>query len=62
MSLLTYLIIGVAVNFVYDWLVGYTNEEYRFTMKERIMAGLAWPILLTIFIYNFFKTFLSGKF
>ena len=60
--ILTYLIIGVAINFVYDWLVSYTGEEHRFTMKERIMVGLSWPVFLVMFTYYFIKTFLSGKY
>lgn len=60
--ILTYLMIGVVINFIYDWLVNYTGEEYRLTIKERIMTGLAWPIVLIIFIYNFIKTFLTGRF
>ena len=49
--ILTYLIIGVAINFVYDWLVSYTGEEHRFTMKERIMAGRSWTVYLVMFTY-----------
>lgn len=56
---ITYLIIGVVFNFVFDSLVNVSgNEEYRFTMKERIIMAFIWPVGLGVFAFHFFNNIL----
>ena len=55
-NVITYLIIGVAFNFVFDSLVNISgNEEYRFNMKERIVMTFIWPFGLGMFAFHFFN-------
>jgi len=59
--ILTYLFIGVIFNFLFDLIINYIeSEEHRFTMMERVMTTLLWPIALIVFVFNFIKT-LIGK-
>jgi len=56
-EILTYILIGVICNFLFDLLVNQLEaEEQRFTMTERIVTTVIWPIALAVFIYNFIKT------
>jgi len=53
-GLITYLIIGVAFNFVFDQLVSLSgNEEFRFTIIERLIMSLIWPVGVGMFIFHF---------
>ena len=53
---ITYLIIGVIFNFIFDQLVSFSgNEEFRFTIFERIVMSLIWPIGVGMFIFHFFS-------
>ena len=59
--ILTYLFIGVIFNFLFDLIINYIeSEEHRFTIMERVMTTLLWPIALIVFVFNFIKT-LIGK-
>jgi len=61
-NVITYLIIGVLFNFVFDKLVDFNeSEEYRFTIKERIIMTLIWPVGVGMFAIHFFKQFFSNK-
>lgn len=60
-NIIWYFIIGVVFNFLYDKAVDYTEAEYRFTMSERFVVTLFWPIMLIIFVYHLIKTMLSGE-
>jgi hypothetical protein len=60
--ILTYLMVGVLMLWLYDRATQKFNAEYHFNKKERIMAGLSWPVFLVMFTYYFIKTFLSGKY
>ena len=53
--ILTYLMVGVGLLFLYDKAVTYTSAEFRLTAREQFIIGLIWPIGLLIFIYNFIK-------
>jgi len=55
-NILWYFIIGVAINFVYDKSVDYTESKHRFTSRERFIVTIFWPIMVLIFIYHFIKT------
>lgn len=61
-NIITYLIIGVALNLIYDWAVNSVGAEYRFTFKERVIVTLIWPFSVIIFIYHFIKSMLDGEF
>lgn len=52
---LIYLMIGVAVLFLYDKVSNYTSGEFRFTVKEQIIVGLLWPLAIILFLYHFVK-------
>lgn len=55
-NVITYLILGVAFNFVFDILVSKSEaEEFRFTMSERIIMTILWPLGVGAFIFNFVR-------
>ena len=59
-GIITYLIIGVAFNFVFDLLVNLSgSEDHRFTMFERLTMTLIWPAGVIFFVYNFIKNILN---
>ena len=47
--------VGVVLMFLYDRVVDYTNDEFRFNITERIVVGLLWPIGLLFFILTLIK-------
>jgi len=52
-----YVSIGVLFNFLFDKVIDYLEQEHiRFTLMERIVTTLLWPIAVLVFIYNFIKT------
>jgi hypothetical protein len=60
-AIIWYLFFGVAYNFFWDLLttrVG--SQENRFTMVERIIVLLIWPIAVLFFVTMFIKTVLFG--
>ena len=55
-----YVSIGVLFNFLFDKIVDYLEQEQiRFSIIERIVTTLVWPIALVVFLYNFIKTSLG---
>lgn len=53
-----YLLGGVVFNFAYDKLVDAMGEEYedvRFTMPERLVIMITWPLALLRFLVGFFS-------
>lgn len=53
---ITYLIIGVVFNFIFDQLVTLAGtEEFRLTVFERIIMTLIWPIGVLMFIFHFIR-------
>jgi|DEB0MinimDraft_10_1074344.scaffolds.fasta_scaffold190116_2 hypothetical protein len=59
-TIFTYIFIGVACNFLFDILINYIQDEAnRFTIWERVITTILWPIALIVFIYNFVKTLLG---
>ena len=61
-NVITYLIIGVVFNFLFDKLVDFNeSEEYRFTIKERVIMTFIWPVGAGMFAIYFFKQFFSNK-
>jgi len=60
--IITYLMIGVAVNAGWDLLTDISkNEEIRLTMAERVAMCFIWPIYVSVFLYNFIKTIVNGN-
>ena len=59
--MILYLLFGVLFNWAWDYISDKAeNEEIRFSMWERFFALFIWPIYLTVFLYNFFKT-INGR-
>jgi len=58
-DLIIYFAIGVGFNALYDYAVGLTSEEHRFTMKERLIVVAIWPIALLMFVFYGFKSCLK---
>ena len=65
MNLITYILIGVLLMFLLEYFTNlkqfnkYIKTQPKafnsFSMWERIIGILFWPILSGIFLYNFFK-------
>jgi len=56
-----YVSIGVLFNFLFDKIVDFLEQEQiRFSIMERVLTTLLWPLALTVFVYNFIKTY-TGK-
>lgn len=58
--IILYLLIGVTFNYLWDVTVSYTgSEENRFTLTERFIVSIIWPITLAfalvIFVAGLFK-------
>ena len=55
-NVITYLIVGVLFNFVFDKLVDFSgNEEQRFNMGERLAMVILWPLGVGVFVFHFVK-------
>lgn len=51
---------GIALNFMYDLLINKLGDEStRFTLVERIVSTILWPIILIIFIVGVIKTLMK---
>lgn len=45
--IILYLLIGVTFNCLWDVTISYTgSEENRFTVKERLIVSMIWPVAL----------------
>lgn len=63
-NIITYLIIGVAFNFVYDSIIsefGMNEEDTRLNMKERGIVVLIWPLAVLFFVYLMIKPFFNSS-
>lgn len=61
-TLMNYLLVGVVFNATYDLAITYIKkEELRFTMVERIIFAIVWPIYVLLLIINFIKTIINGS-
>jgi hypothetical protein len=59
-GIITYLIIGVMFNFVFDLLVNFSgSEDHRFTVVERLVMTLVWPIGVLAFVFYFIKNLID---
>jgi len=56
--IILYLLIGVMFNYLWDVTISYTgSEENRFTLIERLIVSMIWPIALLYGIYAFTVSF-----
>jgi hypothetical protein len=61
-AIIWYLFFGVAYNFFWDLLttrVG--SQENRFTMMERLLVVLIWPLVTVFFFGMLLKNLFSNK-
>lgn len=59
--ILRYAFIGLIFNLIYDLTIYYMNkEELRFSILERIIFTIIWPVYAAILIHNFIKTIIYG--
>lgn len=57
--ILAYILCGVTFNFLFDMLINVLGEDMegnRFTILERIIVTITWPIPLIKFIIGFFTS------
>ena len=59
-NFLTYLMIGVAFNFITDILMDWLETENRLTIKEKIIVTFIWPIAVVTMVYHFIKASTNG--
>ena len=57
--ILTYLMIGVAFIFLYDYICTKLETELRFNNRERVIVALLWPIGLMMFVWSFVQVLLN---
>lgn len=60
-AIIWYVFVGVAFNFLWDLITTWLkSEENRFTMVERFIVVLIWPIAVLVFAGMAIKTLLFG--
>ena len=60
-TIIYYVIVGVAFNFFWGLIISNTEaEQYRFTMVERVIVTLIWPVAVGFFVTMLIKTVLFG--
>ena len=61
--MMTYIVIGICIAFLCDLLLNNVNLKAiknikkTWGIKERIILILIWPVIILVFLYNFFKEF-----
>ena len=61
-TIIYYIIVGVTFNFLWDLVISKTQkEEYRFTMLERIIVTIIWPITILFFIFILARNLFFGN-
>jgi hypothetical protein len=61
-TIIYYIIVGVTFNFLWDFVVSKTRkEENRFTMLERIIVTIIWPITILFFIFILARNLFFGN-
>jgi hypothetical protein len=58
--ILTYLMVGVAMIALYDYMCTKLETELRFNNRERFIVMLVWPIALVMLIWSFIKVLMNG--
>ncbi len=60
-AIIWYVFAGVVFNFLWDLVTTrLESEQNRFTMGERLIVLLIWPIAVLFFVTMFIKTVLFG--
>tara|TARA_B100001113_G_scaffold163733_1_gene133962 strand:+ start:431 stop:631 length:201 start_codon:yes stop_codon:yes gene_type:complete len=65
MNFTTYILLGILFTFGVEYLANSDilkdkiKTEISFGFWERLLSILFWPLLFTIFMYNFFKSYLG---
>ena len=61
-TLMNYLLLGVVFNAAYDFAITHIKrEELRFTIVERVVFVIVWPVYVVFMIINFIKTITNGS-
>lgn len=61
-TIIYYVIVGVTFNFLWDLVISKTrNEENRFTILERVIVTIIWPVAVIFAIYFFIKAFFTNN-
>jgi len=65
--MIKYILIGIALMFLLEYFTNSSNfkkyeKKYpkafiKFGAAERVIGILCWPVLLGVFLYNFFKAY-----
>ena len=61
--MMTYIVIVICIAFLCDLLLNNVNLKAiknikkTWGIKERIILILIWPVIILVFLYNFFKEF-----
>ena len=59
MSLITYLLIGVGWDIIYNFIANIIESNNKLNNWERVISLVLWPIVIIIFGYHFIKTFIG---
>ena len=61
-TIIYYIIVGVTFNFLWDLVISKTQkEEYRFTMLERVIVIIIWPITILFLAFTLAKNIFFGN-
>ena len=61
-TIIYYIIIGVTFNFLWDFVISKTQkEEYRFTMLERVIVIIIWPVAVLFLAFTLAKNIFFGN-
>jgi len=55
MSLITYLLIGVVWDIIYNFVSTIIESNNKLNSWERVVSLVLWPIIIIIFGYHFIK-------
>jgi hypothetical protein len=51
-TIIFYVIVGVAFNYLWDLIISkFRAEENRFTMLERLVVVVIWPVAIGFFLF-----------
>ncbi len=55
MSLITYLLVGVVWDIIYNFVSTIIESNNKLNSWERVVSLVLWPIIIIIFGYHFIK-------
>jgi len=59
MNLITYLLIGVVWDIIYNFVSTIIESNNKLNSWERVISLVLWPIIIIIFGYHFIKGLLN---